>query len=82
MCVSDREEKFQSNVENSGIYTDLVHLFRGAAKVAESLHLGHSAVLISKSRDRASQVSALAQLLLDAHYRTIEGFIALIEKEW
>jgi len=32
--------------------------------------------------DQAAQVSSLAQLLMDAHYRTFDGFISLIEREW
>jgi hypothetical protein len=32
--------------------------------------------------DRTSQLCALTELCLDAHYRTCEGFMALIEKEW
>ncbi|CUF93018.1 myotubularin domain-containing protein, putative [Bodo saltans] len=32
--------------------------------------------------DRTSQVSALSQLLLDPHYRTVSGFVDLIEKDF
>ena len=32
--------------------------------------------------DRTAQCSAIAQLFLDPHYRTIIGFEQLIEKEW
>jgi myotubularin-related protein 6/7/8 len=44
----------------------------------------HSHVLIhcSDGWDRTSQLSALSQLLLDPYYRTIEGFIVVVEKDW
>ena len=34
------------------------------------------------SWDRTSQLAALAELMLDPYYRTLEGFAILIEKEW
>lgn len=32
--------------------------------------------------DRTSQLCSLAQVLLDPYYRTLQGFITLIEKDW
>lgn len=32
--------------------------------------------------DRTTQISSLIQICVDPHFRTIEGFITLIEKEW
>jgi Myotubularin-like phosphatase domain len=33
-------------------------------------------------RDRTSQLSALSQILLDPYYRTIQGYLVLINKDW
>jgi myotubularin-related protein 6/7/8 len=46
--------------------------------------LGGSHVLIhcSDGWDRTSQVSALAQIMLDPYYRTLDGFITLVQKDF
>ncbi len=56
----------------------------GSAIIARQVGIQHSHVLIhcSDGWDRTSQLSALAQLMLDPYYRTIEGFIVLVEKDW
>ena len=59
-------------------------LLDGAGIIARQVALQHSHVLIhcSDGWDRTSQLSALSQLCLDPYYRTIDGFIVLIEKDW
>ena len=59
-------------------------VLRGADLVARQIGVNHSHVLIhcSDGWDRTSQISALSQLCLDPYYRTIEGFIVLVEKDW
>ncbi|KAJ0118431.1 hypothetical protein J7T55_009214 [Diaporthe amygdali] len=56
----------------------------GSALIARQVGIQHSHVLIhcSDGWDRTSQLSALSQLMLDPYYRTITGFIVLIEKDW
>ena len=59
-------------------------LLDGTGIIARQVALQHSHVLIhcSDGWDRTSQLSALSQLCLDPYYRTIEGFIVLVEKDW
>lgn len=56
----------------------------GAVLIAKHVHYQFSHVVIhcSDGWDRTSQLSSLAQLFLDPYYRTIEGFMVLIEKDW
>lgn len=63
-------------------YISLV--LRGADLVARQVGVNHSHVLIhcSDGWDRTSQISALSQICLDPYYRTLQGFIVLVEKDW
>lgn len=68
----------------SGWLKHITGLLDGAALIARQVGIQHSHVLIhcSDGWDRTSQLSALSQLMLDPYYRTIEGFIVLVEKDW
>lgn len=59
-------------------------ILQSVDRITKSVHLNNTNILIhcSDGWDRTSQVSALLQLCLDPYYRTIEGFMVLIEKEW
>ena len=56
----------------------------GALIITRRIAIYHSHVLIhcSDGWDRTAQLSALAQLCLDPYYRTLDGFITLVEKDW
>ncbi|KAF8466959.1 protein-tyrosine phosphatase-like protein [Kalaharituber pfeilii] len=59
-------------------------LLDGTHTIVRQVAVEHSHVLIhcSDGWDRTSQLAALAQLCLDPYYRTIEGFMVLVEKDW
>lgn len=56
----------------------------GSAIIVRQIGIQHSHVLIhcSDGWDRTSQLSALAQIMLDPFFRTIDGFITVVEKDW
>ncbi|XP_012270796.1 myotubularin-related protein 4 isoform X2 [Orussus abietinus] len=59
-------------------------LLRAAVTVAQAIEKDGRPVLVhcSDGWDRTPQIVALAQLLLDPYYRTMEGFQVLCEREW
>lgn len=62
----------------------LAIILEGTVFIARAIHIDYSHVLIhcSDGWDRTSQLSSLAQLCLDPYYRTFEGFMVLVEKDW
>lgn len=68
----------------SGWLKHITGLLDGSALIARQVGIQHSHVLIhcSDGWDRTSQLSALSQIMLDPYFRTIDGFIVLVEKDW
>jgi hypothetical protein len=68
----------------SGWLKHIGGILDGAGLITRQVGLQHSHVLIhcSDGWDRTSQLSALSQLCLDPYFRTMEGFMVLVEKDW
>lgn len=74
----------QDSLRASGWLSHIAGLIDGSEMVARVIGLGGSHVLVhcSDGWDRTSQVSALAQIMLDPYYRTLDGFITLVQKDF
>ncbi|KAK1931340.1 Myotubularin-related protein 2 [Phytophthora citrophthora] len=77
------DSNFFGAVQKSRWLEHICSILQGASEVATHLERGE-AVLVhcSDGWDRTAQLSALAQMMLDPYFRTLEGFALLIEKDW
>jgi hypothetical protein len=58
-------------------------VLNGAAQMRDCLMEGRSCLVhCTDGWDRTPQLSATAQILVDGYYRTIDGFVALVQREW
>ncbi|GAB1200782.1 protein-tyrosine phosphatase-like protein [Aspergillus pseudonomiae] len=74
----------RDQLARSGWLKHITGILDGAGLIARQVGLQHSHVLIhcSDGWDRTGQLSALSQICLDPYYRTMEGFMVLVEKDW
>jgi len=85
MCFPHIEDqRWLSNLEATNWLDHIKQILSGAVKIADkvSVHRTSCVVHCSDGWDRTSQLTSLSMLLLDSHYRTLTGFMVLIEKEW
>lgn len=68
----------------SGWLKHITGILDGSQIIARQVgvHAAHVLIHCSDGWDRTSQLSALSQIMLDPYYRTIDGFIILVEKDW
>jgi myotubularin-related protein 1/2 len=78
------EDEYLMKVSNSKWLNLLKSILMSVVKSVALLDQHCASILIhcSDGWDRTSQCSALTQICIDPYFRTIEGFIVLIEKEW
>ncbi|KAL6075474.1 Carrier protein, mitochondrial [Balamuthia mandrillaris] len=72
-----------SLLENSQWLRHIRMLLSAASRIAQLLERGECVLThCSDGWDRTPQLTSLSQIMLDPYYRTLEGFIVVIEKEW
>uniref|UniRef100_A0A7N6A4U4 Myotubularin n=1 Tax=Anabas testudineus TaxID=64144 RepID=A0A7N6A4U4_ANATE len=77
------ESHWLSSLESTHWLEHIKLVLSGAIQVADKVSSGNSVVVhCSDGWDRTAQLTSLAMLMLDSHYRTLRGFQVLIEKEW
>ena len=82
--TSKEDDAFLVDLDKSGWMDHVRKVLRTAAQVVHMISVERSSVLVhcSDGWDRTSQITALAQLMLDPNFRTIDGFQRLVVKEW
>ena len=80
---TNQETTLFLNITNSGWYEAIIVLLKSSFQIYNSIS-EKSNVLVhcSDGWDRTSQLCSTSQLLIDKYYRTLDGFICLIEKDW
>ena len=77
------DKKFLSNFENTGWPNFIYGILRASINIASSVRRGYSVLIhCSDGWDRCSQLTAFSQLLVDPYFRTIRGYMTLIEKDF
>uniref|UniRef100_A0A0L8FQN0 PH domain-containing protein n=1 Tax=Octopus bimaculoides TaxID=37653 RepID=A0A0L8FQN0_OCTBM len=81
---SSPEHTLYKGVEDSEWLLQVQNVMQLAGAVVDLLDVQGSSVIIclEDGWDVTTQIVSVAQILLDPYYRTLEGFKALIEKEW
>lgn len=83
-CFAPEAGKWLSQLENSQWLHFICLLLKSANGIVYQMSVKNISVLIhcSDGWDRTTQLTSLCQIIMDPFYRTIEGFIVLVEKEW
>ena len=86
LCYKNENEDKKTkakNLDSGNWYDSIIILIKGAFQIAEAIK-DNNTVLIhcSDGWDRTTQLSCTSQIILDKRFRTLNGFICLIEKDW
>ncbi|KAI6182167.1 Phosphatidylinositol-3,5-bisphosphate 3-phosphatase [Aphelenchoides bicaudatus] len=75
---------FNKTLEDTRWLSHIQSILNGAKRAVTEILTNQQSILVhcSDGWDRTAQLTSLTQLQIDPYYRTLEGFIVLIEKEW
>ncbi|KAJ8985222.1 hypothetical protein NQ317_018251 [Molorchus minor] len=85
LCTSSADQtSWFSQLEGTRWLMHMSGLMKAAVTLVTAVERDERPVLVhcSDGWDRTPQIVALAELLLDPYYRTVDGFRTLIEREW
>eukprot|EP01098_Paradermamoeba_levis_P015392 TRINITY_DN7807_c0_g1_i1.p1 TRINITY_DN7807_c0_g1~~TRINITY_DN7807_c0_g1_i1.p1 ORF type:complete len:363 (+),score=111.29 TRINITY_DN7807_c0_g1_i1:190-1278(+) len=84
MCTSFDDSNFSSLLQSSDWLMHIRNILSNAVSIAQKIDEESASVLChcSDGWDRTAQLVSLAEILLDPYYRSLKGFMVLIEKEW
>ena len=79
----DKKSKAKNNMDSGNWYDSIIILIKGAFQIVETIKDDNTVLIhCSDGWDRTTQLSCTSQLILEKRYRTLNGFICLIEKDW
>ncbi|KAF0698359.1 Aste57867_11009 [Aphanomyces stellatus] len=81
---ADADLHWHARVEDTKWLYHVRLVLSASIQSAQAIHETAQTVVVhcSDGWDRTGQICALTQMLLDPKYRTLEGFMHVIEKEW
>ncbi|KAL7690342.1 putative FYVE zinc finger, protein-tyrosine phosphatase, catalytic, Zinc finger, FYVE/PHD-type [Plasmopara halstedii] len=82
--IKQNNDKWLDQLASTHWLNHISRILDSAVEIVRIVKEQKSSVLIhcSDGWDRTAQLTALSEVLIDPHYRTIIGFERLIEKEW
>jgi len=84
LSCSNADKGYDQTLQSVGWIAYIRRVLEGACYVTDLIVCQNKSVLVhcSDGWDRTAQITALSQLFLDPFFRTISGFMVLVDKEW
>eukprot|EP00045_Choanoeca_perplexa_P013788 m.157711 g.157711 ORF g.157711 m.157711 type:complete len:1047 (+) comp16455_c0_seq2:45-3185(+) len=84
LCLSGSDTRWYSNLEATGWLGHIKLVLSAARSIATKVEQLCATALVhcSDGWDRTAQLVTLAQVMVDPYFRTLDGLIVLIEKDW